>query len=120
MQNAFQPQIILLREGTDTSQGKSQIVSNMNACMAVAEVVRTTLGPRGMDKLMNDGRRTTISNDGATIMRLLDIVHPAAKTLVDISMAQVCSDFLPLNFLFIHDLYCRMLKLVTGLLLLFY
>jgi T-complex protein 1 subunit eta len=89
MQNAFQPQIILLREGTDTSQGKSQIVSNMNACMAVAEVVRTTLGPRGMDKLMNDGRRTTISNDGATIMRLLDIVHPAAKTLVDISMAQV-------------------------------
>lgn len=89
MQNAFQPQIILLREGTDTSQGKAQIISNMNACMAVAEVVRTTLGPRGMDKLMNDGRRTTISNDGATIMKLLDIVHPAAKTLVDISMAQV-------------------------------
>lgn len=89
MQNAFQPQIILLREGTDTSQGKAQIVSNMNACMAVAEVVRTTLGPRGMDKLMSDGGKTTISNDGATIMRLLDIVHPAAKTLVDISMAQV-------------------------------
>jgi T-complex protein 1 subunit eta len=94
MQNAFQPQIILLREGTDTSQGKAQIVSNMNACMAVAEVVRTTLGPRGMDKLMSDGRRTTISNDGATIMRLLDIVHPAAKTLVDISMAQVTLDCL--------------------------
>lgn len=89
MQNAFQPQIILLREGTDTSQGKAQIISNMNACMAVAEVVRTTLGPRGMDKLMSNGQRTTISNDGATIMRLLDIVHPAAKTLVDISMAQV-------------------------------
>mmetsp|Transcript_14096 Transcript_14096/g.21082 ORF Transcript_14096/g.21082 Transcript_14096/m.21082 type:complete len:583 (+) Transcript_14096:84-1832(+) len=88
MNTAFQPQIILLREGTDTSQGKSQIVSNINACMAVAETVRTTLGPRGMDKLMNDGRRTTISNDGATIMKLLDIVHPAAKTLVDISMAQ--------------------------------
>mmetsp|Transcript_27796 Transcript_27796/g.61423 ORF Transcript_27796/g.61423 Transcript_27796/m.61423 type:complete len:573 (-) Transcript_27796:259-1977(-) len=88
MNTAFQPQIILLREGTDTSQGKAQIVSNINACMAVAETVRTTLGPRGMDKLMNDGRRTTISNDGATIMRLLDIVHPAAKTLVDISMAQ--------------------------------
>ena len=90
MQNAFQPQIILLREGTDTSQGKSQIVSNINACMAVAETVRTTLGPRGMDKLVFVGGRTTISNDGATIMKLLDIVHPAAKTLVDISMAQVC------------------------------
>jgi T-complex protein 1 subunit eta len=89
MDSAFQPQIILLKEGTDTSQGKSQIVSNINACMAVAETIRTTLGPRGMDKLVYDGQKTTISNDGATIMRLLDIVHPAAKTLVDISMAQV-------------------------------
>jgi T-complex protein 1 subunit eta len=88
MQQAFQPQVILLKEGTDTAQGKSQIVSNINACQAVAETVRTTLGPRGMDKLIFDGRTVTISNDGATIMKLLDIVHPAAKTLVDISMAQ--------------------------------
>ena len=44
MQAAFQPQIILLREGTDTSQGKAQIVSNINACQAVAETIRTTLG----------------------------------------------------------------------------
>jgi hypothetical protein len=42
-----------------------------------------------MDKLMYDGKQVTISNDGATIMRLLDIVHPAAKTLVDISLSQV-------------------------------
>ena len=84
MQQAFQPQVILLKEGTDTSQGKSQIVSNINACQAVAETVKTTLGPRGMDKLIFDGKQTTISNDGATIMKLLDIVHPAAKTLVDI------------------------------------
>jgi hypothetical protein len=55
----------------------------------VADAVRTTLGPRGMDKLVSDGRRVTISNDGATIMRLLEIEHPAAKTLVDISMSQV-------------------------------
>ena len=89
MNAAFQPQIILLKEGTDTSQGKAQIISNINACQAVADTVRTTLGPRGMDKLVFDGRNTTISNDGATIMKLLDIVHPAAKTLVDISMAQV-------------------------------
>lgn len=89
MDAAFQPQIILLREGTDTSQGKAQIISNINACQAVAETVKTTLGPSGMDKLIFNGQRTTISNDGATIMKLLDIVHPAAKTLVDISMAQV-------------------------------
>lgn len=84
-----QPQIILLKEGTDTSQGKPQLVSNINACVAVADVVRTTLGPRGMDKLMHDERgNVTISNDGATIMKTLDIVHPAAKTLVDISLSQ--------------------------------
>jgi len=84
----MQPQIILLKEGTDTSQGKGQLISNINACQAVADSVRTTLGPRGMDKLVFDGRKTTISNDGATIMKLLEVVHPAAKMLVDISMSQ--------------------------------
>ena len=43
------------------------------------------IGPRGMDKLIHDGRSVTISNDGATLIGLLDIVHPAAKTLVDIA-----------------------------------
>uniref|UniRef100_M4BHZ1 T-complex protein 1 subunit eta n=1 Tax=Hyaloperonospora arabidopsidis (strain Emoy2) TaxID=559515 RepID=M4BHZ1_HYAAE len=52
------------------------------------DAVRTTLGPRGMDKLIHTGGKTTISNDGATIMNLLDVVHPAAKTLVDISLSQ--------------------------------
>ena len=73
----------------DNRQGKAQLVSNINACQAVTDAVRTTLGPRGMDKLIFDGRRVTISNDGATIMKLLEIAHPAAKTLVDISMSQV-------------------------------
>lgn len=51
--------------------------------------VRTTLGPRGMDKLIVDHNgKAVISNDGATIMKLLDIVHPAAKTLVDIAKSQ--------------------------------
>lgn len=85
----MQPQILLLKEGTEDSQGKPQLVSNINACQTVAEAVRTTLGPRGMDKLIvGRNGRTTISNDGATIMKLLDIVHPAAKTLVDIAKSQ--------------------------------
>lgn len=55
----------------------------------VVDAVRTTLGPRGMDKLIVDTNgKATISNDGATIMKLLDIVHPAAKTLVDIAKSQ--------------------------------
>uniref|UniRef100_A0A671TU07 T-complex protein 1 subunit eta n=1 Tax=Sparus aurata TaxID=8175 RepID=A0A671TU07_SPAAU len=81
--------VILLKEGTDTSQGIPQLISNINACQVIAEAVRTTLGPRGMDKLMVDGRgKATISNDGATILKLLDVVHPAAKTLVDIARSQ--------------------------------
>ncbi|KAJ3414167.1 T-complex protein 1 subunit eta [Chytridiales sp. JEL 0842] len=76
-------------EGTDTTQGKGQLLHNINACLAVADAVRTTLGPRGMDKLIVDSKNdVTISNDGATILKLLDIVHPAAKTLVDISRSQ--------------------------------
>ena len=77
-----------MKEGTEESSGKGQILSNINACQAIVEVVKTTLGPRGMDKLIHDGRNVTISNDGATLIGLLDIVHPAAKTLVDISRAQ--------------------------------
>ncbi|GJM97626.1 hypothetical protein PR202_ga14564 [Eleusine coracana subsp. coracana] len=89
MASMLQPQIILLKEGTDTSQGKAQVVSNINACTAVADTVRTTLGPCGMDKLIHDDKGgSTISNDGATIMRLLDIIHPAAKILVDIAKSQ--------------------------------
>ncbi|CAH1959955.1 unnamed protein product [Acanthoscelides obtectus] len=85
----MQPQILLLKEGTDTSQGKPQLISNINACQNVVDAVRTTLGPRGMDKLIVAGQgNATISNDGATIMKLLDIVHPAAKTLVDIAKSQ--------------------------------
>ncbi|EDV19751.1 uncharacterized protein TRIADDRAFT_51102 [Trichoplax adhaerens] len=84
-----QPQIILLKDGTDTSQGKPQLISNINACQLIADAVQTTLGPRGMDKLIVDSTgRTTISNDGATIMKRLEIVHPAAKILVDIAQSQ--------------------------------
>uniref|UniRef100_A0A2R5LKK9 T-complex protein 1 subunit eta n=1 Tax=Ornithodoros turicata TaxID=34597 RepID=A0A2R5LKK9_9ACAR len=85
----MQAPIILLKEGTENSQGKPQVVSNINACQAVADAVRTTLGPRGMDKLIVDSSgKTVITNDGATIMKLLEIVHPAAKTLADIAKSQ--------------------------------
>ena len=84
----MQPQLILLREGTDTSQGKPQLISNIGACIGIVDTVKTTLGPCGMDKLINNGREVSISNDGATVMALLDIVHPAAKCLVDIARSQ--------------------------------
>ena len=59
-----------------------QVISNINACSAVVDAIRTTLGPRGMDKLIVDNRSK------ATILKLLDIVHLATKTLVDIAKSQ--------------------------------
>ncbi|KAK6458814.1 chaperonin Cpn60/TCP-1 family [Scheffersomyces xylosifermentans] len=83
------PTIVVLKEGTDTSQGKGQILSNINACLAIQDTLKPTLGPFGSDILIVSANgKTTISNDGATILKLLDIVHPAAKMLVDISRAQ--------------------------------
>lgn len=83
------PTIVVLKEGTDSSQGKGQILNNINACLAIQETLKPTLGPFGSDILIKSGNgRTTISNDGATILKLLDVVHPAAKMLVDISRAQ--------------------------------
>ncbi|CAN6605154.1 T-complex protein 1 subunit eta [Trichomonascus vanleenenianus] len=83
------PTIVVLKEGTDTSQGRGQVISNINACLAIQDTLRATLGPLGSDILIVNGEgKTTISNDGATIMKLLDVVHPAAKVLVDISRSQ--------------------------------
>ena len=83
-----QSRTVLLKEGTDSSQGKGQLISNINACMAIVDTIRTTLGPRGLDKLVVDNRGVTTIDDGATIMKLLEIVHPAVKTLVDIARSQ--------------------------------
>ncbi|OZC08815.1 T-complex protein 1, eta subunit [Onchocerca flexuosa] len=81
--------IILLKEGTEAKFGKQQIISNISACNVIADSVRTTLGPRGMDKLVIDSKgKTTISNDGATILKLLDVVFPAAQVMVDIAKSQ--------------------------------
>lgn len=83
------PTIVVLKEGTDTSQGKGQIINNINACLAIQDTLKPTLGPFGSDILIvSSNGKTTISNDGATILKLLDIVHPAAKMLVDVSRAQ--------------------------------
>lgn len=81
--------IILLKDGTESEQGKAQILNNINACQQVASTIRTTLGPRGMDKLIIDSKgAVTITNDGATILKKLDVVHPVARTIVDIAKSQ--------------------------------
>ena len=87
MQMLNQP-ILVLKKGTENSQGKEQIISNIQACFAVVEVIRSTLGPRGMDKMIIGEGGTIISNDEATIIRLLNIEHPAAKSLADVAKSQ--------------------------------
>ena len=86
--NMLNQPILVLKKGTETNKGKPQIISNIEACQAIVEVIRTTLGPRGMDKMICTDNDTTISNDGATIIKLLNIEHPAAKSLADVAKSQ--------------------------------
>ena len=80
--------IVLLREGTTETKGNQAQRNNITAAKTIAEIVRTSLGPRGMDKmLVNNIGDVTITNDGATILKEMDIQHPAAKMMVEISKA---------------------------------
>ncbi|MFB6133441.1 MAG: thermosome subunit alpha [Halanaeroarchaeum sp.] len=88
LRGAGQPMFIL-SEDSERTQGKDARSSNISAGKAVAESVRTTLGPRGMDKmLVNDSGDVVITNDGATILDEMDIEHPAAQMLVEVADAQ--------------------------------
>jgi archaeal chaperonin len=81
--------ILILKEGTERSRGNNARQKNIQAIQAVAESVKTTLGPRGMDKMLVDSLGDiTITNDGATILDSLDIDHPGAKMAVAISKSQ--------------------------------
>lgn len=67
------PTIIVLKEGTDASQGKGQIISNIIACLSVQDTIRSTLGPYGGDLLFVDSNgKQTITNDGATVMKVCE------------------------------------------------
>ncbi|HEX2472950.1 MAG TPA: thermosome subunit beta [Nitrososphaera sp.] len=80
--------IVLLREGSSETKGNQAQRNNITAAKAIAEIVRTSLGPRGMDKmLVNSLGDVTITNDGATILKEIDVQHPAAKMMVEISKA---------------------------------
>ncbi|KAM0677660.1 chaperonin-containing T-complex eta subunit Cct7 [Binucleata daphniae] len=77
-----------IEQQIDNRQGISQILSNIKLLEKVATYLRTTLGPFGLDKLIVKGKKTLITNDGATIMKNMNFNHPAAKLMKSISMAQ--------------------------------
>ncbi|HOC66274.1 MAG TPA: thermosome subunit alpha, partial [Methanothrix soehngenii] len=81
--------VIIMKEGSERESGKNAQHRNILAAKAVAEAVRTTLGPKGMDKMLIDGSGdATITNDGATILREMDIENPVAKMIVEVAKAQ--------------------------------
>jgi thermosome len=80
--------VLILKEGSTETKGREAQKNNFTAAKTVAEIVRTSLGPRGMDKMLVDSLGdVTITNDGATILKEIDVQHPAAKMMVEISKA---------------------------------
>lgn len=84
-----QTPVLILREGTKREKGKGAQVSNISAAKAIGEAVRSTLGPRGMDKMLVDSMGdVVITNDGVTILKEIDVEHPAAKMIVEVAKTQ--------------------------------
>ncbi len=81
--------VLILKEGTSRSRGKEAQRNNIMAARVIGEVLRTTLGPRGMDKMLVDSMGDiTITNDGAAILNEMEVEHPAAKMMVEIAKTQ--------------------------------
>ncbi|HDI53080.1 MAG TPA: thermosome subunit, partial [Candidatus Bathyarchaeota archaeon] len=81
--------ILILKEGSRRSRGREARRSNMLAARIIAEALKSTLGPRGMDKMLIDSLGDiTVTNDGATILDEIDVEHPAAKMMKEVAKAQ--------------------------------
>jgi len=88
MMSGQQP-ILVLREGTRREKGKGALANNIQAAKAIADAVRSTLGPRGLDKMLVDSMGdVVVTNDGVTILKEMDVEHPAAKMLVEVAKTQ--------------------------------
>jgi archaeal chaperonin len=80
--------VLILKEGASQTKGRDAQKNNITAAKLISEIVRTSLGPRGMDKMLVDSLGdVTITNDGATILKEIDVQHPSAKMMVEISKA---------------------------------
>jgi len=78
--------VLILREGSSRAKGKEAQRNNIMAAKVIAEVIKTSLGPRGMDKMLVDSLGdVVITNDGATILKEMEVEHPAAKMMVEVA-----------------------------------
>ncbi|MDH7517563.1 MAG: thermosome subunit beta, partial [Candidatus Thermoplasmatota archaeon] len=88
MMGGQQP-VIILKEGTTREKGRGAQTNNIMAARAISDAVKSTLGPKGMDKMLVDSMGdVVITNDGATILKEIDVEHPAAKMIVEVAKAQ--------------------------------
>ena len=86
---AGQQPIIILKEGTKRERGKGAQANNIMAALAISDAVKSTLGPKGMDKMLVDSMGdVVVTNDGATILKEIDVEHPAAKMIVEVAKSQ--------------------------------
>ncbi len=102
--------VILLREGTERAQGMDAQKEIIRAARAVADSIRSTLGPRGSDKMLVDSLGdVVITNDGATILQKMEVQHPAAKMLVEVAKAQdqECGDGTKTSVILVGELLRR-------------
>src|SRR5271169_6383275 len=84
-----QTPILVLKEGTRREKGRGALSNNIAAAKAIADSVRSTLGPRGLDKMLVDSMGdVVVTNDGVTILKEMDVEHPAAKMLVEVAKTQ--------------------------------
>ncbi len=87
--NGTQQPVYILKEGTDRTRGRTAQSNNIYAARLLADMVKTTLGPRGMDKMLVDSMGdVVITNDGATILKELDLAHPAVKMVQEVAKTQ--------------------------------
>ncbi|NVM37331.1 MAG: thermosome subunit, partial [Candidatus Lokiarchaeota archaeon] len=81
--------VLIMREGTERTRGRDAMQNNIAAAIVIAEAIRTSLGPMGMDKMLVDQfGDVVITNDGATILKEIDVQHPAAKMMVEVAKTQ--------------------------------
>jgi thermosome len=81
--------IIILKEGTTREKGKGARSNNIMAAVAISDAVKSTLGPKGMDKMLVDSMGdVVITNDGATLLKEIDVDHPAAKMIIEVAKSQ--------------------------------
>ena len=109
--------VLLLREGSERTEGSEARRAVVQAARAIADSVRSTLGPRGSDKMLVDSSgEVVITNDGVTILERMEVQHPAAKMLVEVAKAQdqECGDGTKTSVIVVGELLRRAEELLDD------